>query len=439
MKKILLFILIIVSVFGYSQNNISYLSNEFGNIWFEISPNLIYIQTDSFDEVSNYRINNKGDNFVVLEVNLTEYKEIFEQLQFKYENVEPVLIYENKANQVCFDEIIIKTKNEKDVDEFFRGFDIDVIESKFESNQFVVKIKHTDTYKVFELINILYKDKDIEYIEPNFLFLNAFHTDDEHYSQQWAINNQGYLGGTPDADMDVDEAWNYTTGEGIKVAVLDVGVDLNHPDLQANLLLGYDAINYTTNGGFVGAHSNHGTPCAGIIGAIANNDIGIAGIAYNAKIIPIRIGHMSSMNLNAAVEGINWAWQNGADVLSNSWGGGSPSSSLNTAINNAIVNGRGGKGCIVLFSSGNSNSSSVSYPASLPNVIAVGASSMCDERKSFTSCDGESWGANYGTNLDVVAPGVKIYTTDNTGHTDNNANGYNKNGNLNNKTRNKHK
>ena len=214
--------------------------------------------------------------------------------------------------------------------------------------------------------------------------------------------------------MDVEEAWALATGTGIKVAVLDVGVDLLHPDLQANLLQGYDAINSTIGGGYVGA-SYHGTACAGIIGAVANNGIGTAGVAYNSKIIPIRIGSGNSININAAALGINWAWQNGADILSNSWGGGSASPTLNTAINNAVTNGRSGKGCIVLFSTGNSNTS-VANPATNPQVIAVGASSQCDQRKSPTSCDGETgWGSNYGTNLDIVAPGVKIYTTDITG------------------------
>ena len=102
--------------------------------------------------------------------------------------------------------------------------------------------------------------------------------------------------------------------------------------------------------------------------------------------------------------------------MSDSWGGGSPSNTIDAAINSAVTNGRNGKGCVVLFAAGNNNNNSVSYPASNPNVIAVGASSNCDARKSPTSCDGEYWwGSNYGTGLDIVAPGVKIYTTDLTG------------------------
>lgn len=79
----------------------------------------------------------------------------------------------------------------------------------------------------------------------------------------------------------------------------------------------------------------------------------------------------------------------------------------------ALSKGRNGKGCVVVFSAGNENASQVSYPASsIPDILAVGAMSPCGERKSFSSCDGENWGSNYGDALDVVAPGVKIQTTD---------------------------
>ncbi|RTY83162.1 T9SS type A sorting domain-containing protein [Flavobacterium sp. ZB4P23] len=238
------------------------------------------------------------------------------------------------------------------------------------------------------------------------------------------MNNQGYYGGVIDADMDVEEAWSYTTGNDIKVAIIDEGVDLNHPDLMANLLLGYDATGGNSNGGpNITTDDSHGTACAGIVAAVGNNNLGVAGIAYNSKILPVRIAYTNGYPLGDQrrkwissdtwiANGISWAVQNGADVLSNSWGGGSPSTTITNAINNAVTNGRNGKGCIVLFSSGNENTA-VSYPATLPNVIAVGASSMCDQRKTPTSCDGETrWGSNYGTGIDVIAPGVQIFTTD---------------------------
>ena len=111
--------------------------------------------------------------------------------------------------------------------------------------------------------------------------------------------------------------------------------------------------------------------------------------------------------------GINWAWQNGADVISNSWAHDALIGSYITdAIDRAVTYGRSGLGCIIAFCAQNQNFSIV-YPATLPNVIAVGAISPCGERKSPSSCDTETgWGSNYGLELDIVAPGVLISTTD---------------------------
>lgn len=194
------------------------------------------------------------------------------------------------------------------------------------------------------------------------------------------------------------------------------------------MLNGYDA----TGGGSNGAPNEgnddaHGTACAGIIAAVANNTNGIAGVAYSANIIPVRVAYSVSStsrdwitNDNWIANGINWAWQNGADVLSNSYGGGSYSSTIESAINNAVNFGREDAngnplGAVVLFSSGNDpggNGNPVSFPASVSSAISVGASSMCDTRKNLSSCDGEFWGSNFGNSLDVIAPGVQIYTTD---------------------------
>jgi hypothetical protein len=203
--------------------------------------------------------------------------------------------------------------------------------------------------------------------------------------------------------------------------------------LQANLLSGYDETGNGSNGAPSGDDA-HGTNVSGIIAAIENN-IGIVGVAPQCKIIPIRIAYEDAYhnwvtNDVQIASGFAHAWFNAqADVISCSWGGGSPSTTITNAINDAVNNGRNSKGCPVVFAAGNYNSI-VFYPASLPNVIAVGALSMCNERKRSSSdyndlsqwvdpdpegvtCDGEKWwGSDYGANLDVSAPGVKIYTTD---------------------------
>jgi subtilisin family serine protease len=409
--KIILMLFILFSIGVNSQEKISYNTKE-GIITFEISKKLIFIETkEPLSNFSDEKIVNKEDNFIVVETTDKDYDKKTETLKSKFTTVEPVLIYKNGTKQICFNEMIIKIKPEYNIDQILIDKNYKSTVNQYNKNQYLIKLNNYDTNKTFNLISSLSKDNRIEFIEPNFLILNAFQTNDPFYSSQWAINNNGYLGGISDADMDVYEAWTLSTGSGIKVAVLDVGVDLVHPDLQANLLPGYDAINGVSGGGYIGA-SYHGTPCAGIIGAVANNNIGISGVAYNSKIIPIRVGTGTTITTSAAITGINWASNNGADVLSNSWRLGSVSEAVNNAINYAATSGRNGKGCVVLFATGNENSS-VSWPASNSQVIAVGASSQCDQRKSLTSCDGETWwGSNFGENLDIVAPGVKIYTTD---------------------------
>lgn len=301
----------------------------------------------------------------------------------------------------------------------------------FAENIYLVAAGAFTKYDALETANIFFETKLFEYAEPDFKVYDIL-TDapnDPLYNLQWTHNNTGsaeQYSGKPGADMGIDSAWTITMGDPeIKIAVIDSGVDTAHADLKANLLQGFDCFTMTANPGDGMPRKNadaHGTNCAGIIGAVANNNIGIAGIAPLCKIISINLSdenHFFASEYGIAA-GIDYAWQNGASVLSNSWTTGFQSNILDDAIHRAVTLGRNGKGCIVLFASGNENSG-ISYPASNKEVIAVGGSTMCDERKSLFTCDGESWwGANFGAGLDVVAPCVKIASTDISG-----SNGYN--------------
>ncbi|MEM9836081.1 MAG: S8 family serine peptidase [Bacteroidota bacterium] len=273
------------------------------------------------------------------------------------------------------------------------------------------------------LANELMESGQFLFAEPDYI-MQLKRYNDPLLSSQWYIdNNGGWTNSIPGVDMNVTDAWGeITTTNNVTVAVLDDGVQLDHPDLVGNLVTGYDATGNGTSGAPTFLQDAHGTGCAGIIAARAGNGIGIRGIAHEAKVMPIRIAYNSipgegwTSLISWQAAGVNWAWQQGADILSNSWGGGNPSFTLDLAMNNAVDNGRNGKGSIVLFAAGNDNSSIMPYPARNPLVIAVGATSHCDERKSPTSCDGENWwGSNYGSQLDVAAPGVKMTTTDLTG------------------------
>ena len=431
MKKILTVMIVLLTLSCFGQETIKYKDNENSLIEFTIATDEYFVKVDNLQKKSLQRDNSIteiSEDFVIIrdESALGNYKTRRSEISQKYNNniskIEPVLIYKDGIRQVCNGEIIIQLRNEKIIDKLFSNYEIKITPNDLVGNQFLIKIKNIDTFNLLELVNILQSNSEVDFIEPNFIRLISPHTNDLLLNSQWSINNQGYLGGTVDADMDVDDAWTVSTGTGVKIAIIDEGVDLTHSDLTSNLLLGYDA----TGGNSNGAPSNndaHGTSCAGIASAVGNNNIGIAGVAYNAKIIPVRIAKSNSTGQwitdnNKLANGINWAYQNGANILSNSWGGGSPSCAITNAINNAVNNGRNGKGCLVLFSSGNHNTD-VAYPANLPNVVAVGATNMFDERKSpATAYHDECWyndchgGSNFGAEIDVVAPGVFVYTTD---------------------------
>lgn len=435
MKQFYILILLL-PLFSVAQEKIGYKTkNQF--IEFKISNDQYLVKISENDRQI---LKNKGlnilspvlENYVIikssgnLEKEFSARKMILQQkFQNKFLDIEPILIYKDGTKEVCTGELIIKVNNNKIISKLFNKYSIDRQENEFVENQFLIKIENITTRELFQLVNDLQKNKEVVFAEPNFIRFIKPTTNDPFFDYQWALKNQGYLGGTTDADMDVVEAWQYSTGQNIKVAVLGEGVDLTHTDLNQNLLIGFDATGNNSNGGPNENNDDaHGTSCAGIIAGVANNNDGVAGVAYNSKVIPVRIAYSNGQPLGSifrqwitqdswTVQGINWAVQNGADILSNSWSGGNPSISVTNAINNAITNGRNQKGCIVLFSTGNTNNNTVPYPSNLNKVIAVGASSMCDERKSPNSCDGENlWGSNYGNELDLIAPGVKIYTTD---------------------------
>jgi len=239
-------------------------------------------------------------------------------------------------------------------------------------------------------------------------------TNDQYDHLQWSLNNNEQLWGVEGVDITAVDAWGITYGsDAITIAIVDSGVDLSHPDLAAKLVTGYDATGNGSGGGPGTPPVGHGTGCAGIAAAITNNSEGVAGVAREAQIMPVRIAVGETLLSSWEADGINWAVANGADVLSNSWGGGAPATIVTNAIANAKSNGRSGKGSIVVFATGNDNVDSVSYPANLSTTLAVGALSPCDQRKAPTSCDGENWwGSNFGSDLDIMAPGVHMYTTD---------------------------
>ncbi len=279
-----------------------------------------------------------------------------------------------------------------------------------DSNAYIVELLDNNAISAS---NILYENGEVVFAQPDWgmLLTPTSCTSDG----QWNLHNMEY-----GYDINVMDAWQRSIGENIKVAVVDVGVELTHPYLSDNLLPGFDGTDGAL-GGADGSNSpddKHGTQCAGIIAANGPSDNDIKGIAYHAKIIPVRMGYYrlggtgGLLSLTSwTVSALRYAWNN-ADVISNSWGRSRDSAEMRKIeIQNAITNGRFGKGCVVTFSSGNDNLGNVAFMASMYGVVSVGAISKCGERKSPNSCDGEQWGSNYGEGLKIVAPGVQIPTT----------------------------
>ncbi|NOX87930.1 MAG: S8 family serine peptidase [Calditrichaeota bacterium] len=308
---------------------------------------------------------------------------------------------------------------------------------RFPENTFLLQIKPEKRMNGLQAANLYDTEEGVIWAQPNFYYMNwellNYSVNDQYWQKQWAHKNTGqsvvtaadsdfpqYVNGYPDADMDVDLAWDALINHGLQaggsadilIGMLDSGVDLDHPDLENNLFS--TGIDYTPdNGSDANDVQGHGTSTAGIVAAEGDNGIGVAGIAFRSKILPLKIFTLYGSADDAGfAEAMDYAWQQGSDVISNSWSGTSPNSALDDAIRRAKTQGRGGKGSVVVFSSGNGGSGNVSYPAYLEDVIAVGSSNMFDEKKNPGSKDFQrDWGGNYGAALDLVAPSI-VYSTD---------------------------
>jgi subtilisin family serine protease len=303
---------------------------------------------------------------------------------------------------------------------------------------------------ILEAINTLKASNLFRTVSPNLMHtVSDCSVNDPRYYRQWALKNEASPvqgNGLAGADMDVEAAWTVTTGSSdLNLVIVDSGVDTLHPELLGKLLPGYDAMGDGTNGYPTPNYDSdgHGTCCAGIAAANTNNELGVAGVCQNCKVIPVRafnyediLGAVQPWSETAFfLNAMGWQNENDVDVSSNSWGvpdyllGLFPGSDtlVNAVIDDVVETGRGGLGVPMLFSSGNDGITDTIpiWPARYEKTIAVGATSMCDEHKSATSCDNESWWAgNWGEGLHVSAPGVRVATIDMLGSNGFNASEY---------------
>lgn len=214
-------------------------------------------------------------------------------------------------------------------------------------------------------------------------------------------NDPGYSEQYFHESIESENAWDMTTGsQSITVAVLDTGLSMSLGEFSGRTVAGYDYANWDTN---PTDDNGHGTAVAGTIAANANNGNSIAGVDWKCKIMPIKVLDSSNYGYYSWwTAGINFAVTNGARVINLSAGGSSTSSSLTTAIDNAIANG-----VIFVTVTHNDGTGSIRFPGSLPQAITVGA---------VTSSDVRSYYSNWGSAIDLVAPGSGIYCLDHYGN-----------------------
>lgn len=230
---------------------------------------------------------------------------------------------------------------------------------------------------------------DVEYAETNGLYYALAVPNDTYYRQSY----QWYL-----PLINAPAAWDISTGsDTVIVANLDTGVDNAHPDLKAKLLSGYNAITRVAGTTSYKDDQGHGTFTSGISAAVSNNNAGIAGVSWGAKILPVKVLNSSGAGSDTNIAaGIRWAADNGAKVINMSLGG---TGASQTAIN--AVNYASDKGCLILAAMGNEfmEGNPTEYPAAYPKVMAVGATTETDERSSYS---------NTGPHISVTAPGGDV-------------------------------
>jgi subtilisin family serine protease len=282
-------------------------------------------------------------------------------------------------------------------------------------------------------IQALKRDPRVAYAEPNFVLHAADVTpNDPFFTRLWGLNNVGqtvnYTAGTSDADIDAPEAWSVSTGSpDVVVAVIDTGVDATHPDLGQNIWVndGEDCSGCRLNGidddgngyvddwrgwDFANGDNNpaddngHGTHVAGTVAATGNNGLGVAGVTWSSRIMPLKfLGADGSGTTDDAISAILYARAKGVPILNNSWGGGDGSEALRDAIEQTDSSGE-----LFVAAAGNDFTNTdvePFYPASydVPNILVVGASDQLDRK---------AWFSNYGVRtVDLSAPGTNVYST----------------------------
>ena len=364
---------------------------------------LILIPISVFAEKVYYYTNGKQK---VLSENFSNNLKIAGNNHKAYLTKNGIKLYSNNRLFVKFSTPLLT----KDVELWCKNNNLKLIKNyKYIPKWYLVEFSGDTINKSLTLV----KTKLVEQAEPSFSFpieLKSFEPNDPFFPNQWHLNNENgiALGYTGNDHAHVLEAWNLLlafighAGIGVKLAIIDDGFDLEHEDLAGRFLSGKDF----SDGDDIpmpGPQDAHGTCCAGVAGASTNNGIGVAGACPDCKIIPIRMNMTSVGSLDqSALESFSWAAEQGAHIISNSWGppdgGGAMDMGqpLKDLVANLTTTGRDNKGIIILFAAGNgSESIDEDGFASNPNVFGIGATNASGKRCSYS---------DFGNSLDFMAP-----------------------------------
>jgi thermitase len=296
-------------------------------------------------------------------------------------------------------EILVKFKtgvSKAEIDSMNRFYGVSVIKHIDAINVYRLKIPGTNT--VPEMVEWYSADPRCSYAEPNYIGEGGdFVPNDSSFPQQWHLDNTGQTGGTVDADIDAVEGWQITRGSSaVVVAVLDTGIDSDHPEFQGRIIPGFDFVNEDSD---PEADHPHGAQVSGILAANADNGFAVAGVDHRAKILPVKILNSQNSGTTAdLVQGLLFAAAQGAHVVNMSL----INYPLTSALNDALQFARDA-GAILIACAGNGGigNADVSGPGASPLTISVGATDHNDARASFSGT---------GQALDVVAPGLGIRT-----------------------------
>ncbi len=337
-------------------------------------------------------------------------------------------------------QVIVKFKQEasqKAIDDLLETYTMTVQEKIPQIGYYLLNLP--DNYTVEEIIAIWSQIDIVLTCEPNDLTMIQSLPTDVYFPDQWHLKNNGNRSGVEDADLQMEAAWKLESGDtGVIIAIIDMGFDARHEDLQENIwhnpgeipdngidddhngyvddVIGWDFVNQPD--GMDGSDydwqnedndptskkASHGNSILGIVGATANNQIGIAGIAGKCKMMLIRGGYFKpdgtqSLNSVYIIKGLIYAADNGASVINISSGSTNYNQSYKDALLYAI-----NKGALITCSAGNSGVSDPIYPAAynIPGIISVGSTARDDGQSRFS---------NFGDWVDVSAPGEYIMTT----------------------------